>query len=90
MEYSAQKHYNPTARLVVRPGAPRSPFGTNSANKNHRNRIWWLLVDYVHLHPEGMPVWKFQERARELVRGIKGDMDIDIYINRNLVDLVND
>jgi hypothetical protein len=80
--------YSATARLVVVPNAPRSPFG-NPVGKNHRNRIWWGLLAYVRDHPEGMPVWKFREMARNVASGIKGDMDIDKYIERGLVDLVD-
>jgi len=80
--------YSPTARLVVRPNPPRSPFG-NPVGKNHRNRIWWGLLDYVSDHPKGMEVWRFREMARRIASGIKGDMDIDIYIERGLVDLAD-
>jgi hypothetical protein len=34
-------------------------------------------------------VWKFQSMARETTRGVKGDMDIDIYVERGLVDVLD-
>ena len=81
--------YSPTARLVVRPNPPRSPF-ENPVGKNYRNRIWWGLLDYVRDHPRGMEVWRFREMARKAASGVKGDMDIDIYIEQELIDLVDD
>jgi hypothetical protein len=80
--------YSSTARLVVRPNPPKSPFG-NPVGKNHRNRIWWGLLAYVRDHPEGMPIWRFRDMARSVATGVKGDMDIDIYIERELVDLLD-
>lgn len=79
--------YNPTARLVVRPGAPKVPF--TITEKNYRNKIWFGFVAYVSVHPEGMSVSQFRFMARDAARGVKGDMDIDIYIGKGLIDLVD-
>jgi hypothetical protein len=81
-------NYSSTARLVVRPNPPKNPFG-NPVGKNRRNRIWWGLLAYVRDHPEGMPIWRFREMARSVETGVKGDMDIDEYIKKRLVDLVD-
>jgi hypothetical protein len=83
-----QKTYSSTARLVPNADVPETPFD-NPRGVNWRNKIWWELRAYVKQHPEGMPVWKFRETARGVARGVKGDMDIDIYLDRGLAELVD-
>jgi hypothetical protein len=84
----SEKTYSSTARLIPKPDAPETPFD-NPRGVNWRNKIWWELRAYVMQHPEGMPVWKFREAARKAARGVKRDMDIEIYLDRGLAKLVD-
>jgi hypothetical protein len=75
-------------RLIVKPDAPVFPF--RLTEPNHRNRIWLGLVNYFAEHQEGMTVADFRVMARRTARGVKGDMDIDLYVEHGLIDVVDE
>jgi hypothetical protein len=80
------KAYKPTSRLIVKATAPVFPF--KLTKPNHRNRIWLGLVSYFAEHQDGMTVADFRVMARRTAHGVKGDMDIDLYVDHGLIEIV--
>jgi hypothetical protein len=80
--------YPDSARLIVRPTALALPF--KHTQHNGRNRIWVGLTEYVSRHREGMPVAEFRKMAREKSPYVQrhGDRDIELYLERNLIEIV--
>ena len=76
------------ANLKVLPTSPALPF--RQTTHNERNRIWIGLTDYVSKHRDGMPVAEFRKMAVTKSPHVQrqGDRDIEIYLERGLIELV--